>query len=70
MRLRIRSVEFSDITGIGLEANLDRCWNLRNFFINSIRALHICNSIGKVNYENNVQISHYRFNVRVISLME
>ena len=38
------------------------------YFINSIR--DIFNSIGKVNYENNVRISNNRFNFRAISFIE
>ena len=38
------------------------------YFINSIRDIRI--SIGNVHYENNVQTSNYKLNLRAISLIE
>ena len=54
--------------GIEYTGDVEIAERFSEFFINSIRV--ICNSIGKVNYENNVRISDYRFNFRAISLIE
>ena len=54
--------------GIEYTENVEIAERFNEYFINSIR--DICNSIGKVNYKNNVRISYYRFNFRPISLIE
>ena len=56
------------LEGIEYTKNVEIVERFNEYFINSIR--DICNSIEKVNYENNVKISNHRLNFREISLME
>ena len=54
--------------GIEYTGDVEIAERFSEYFINSIR--DICNSIGKVNYENNVRISNYKFHFRAISIIE